>query len=65
MDLVAVELPALRVTPSGKVTKLRDVFLGGRLRGEILEVMPDKLVQAHPLAFGHLLSLFSESLIDR
>jgi hypothetical protein len=63
MDLVAVEFPALGITPSRKATKLSDVFLSGRLRSEILEVKPDELIQAHPLAFSDLLSLFSESLV--
>jgi hypothetical protein len=65
MDLVAVELPALGVTLSGKATKLRDVLLGGRPRSEILEVMPDELVQAHPFAFSYMLGPFSELLVKR
>jgi hypothetical protein len=44
MDLIAVELPALRISLARKPAKLRHVRLGRGLHGEILEKTPDKLI---------------------
>jgi hypothetical protein len=63
MDLVAVELPALGVPLTREASELRDVFPGRGLSGEILQVMPNKLVQTHALALGNLLSSLGELLV--
>ena len=64
MDLVAVESPVLRVPQSGETAELRDFFLSRGLGSEILQVMPNELVQTHTLALGNLLGSLSELLID-
>src|SRR4030095_4752986 len=64
MDLVAVELPASGISLSGKPTKLGHIFLSRRLRSEILQIMPDELVQVHPHSLRHLLGSLGELLVN-
>ena len=63
MDLVAVEPPTPGAPLPRETSELRDVFPGGGLSGEILQVMLNELVQTHTLALGNLLGSLSELLV--